>query len=256
MAPKLPARIHEVLGRASRKGRRAEQQDRFLVLYASGALFLLVADGLGGHSGGARAAEIVKKTARKMFLKEPLAPAESLFPAFMRQAWEHLRAEEARRTGLELRSTAVLIRLRGRGQAEWAHVGDSRLYLFNPEGELRQRTRDHSLATLAVFNGDMTEEEARRHPDRSILYQCLGGEKPPKPLLGRAEPPLEDGSLVLVCTDGFWEHVEPGREWFGQGRLADRVKATLAEAEKRAGQEADNATLLAFEYRADLFPES
>ncbi|MDR0881629.1 MAG: hypothetical protein LBP55_03690, partial [Candidatus Adiutrix sp.] len=80
---KLPwpeSQLETILGAVSMLGDREEQQDRYVVSYQKGALFLMVADGMGGHSGGAEAAAILAATAEKMFLKNPHAPAETLFP--------------------------------------------------------------------------------------------------------------------------------------------------------------------------------
>ena len=238
-------------------GDREEQQDRYLISYRKGALFLLVADGLGGHSGGAEAASILAATAEKMFLKKPLAPAESLFPDILTTAWKKMRLAETK-TGRELRSTAVMIRLQGQGRAEWAHAGDSRLYGLGPDGRLRQRTKDHTIAELSISNGDMTEEEARHHPDRSVIYNCVGGEKPPKTALGRAEPPLEDGSLIILCSDGFWEYIDPEKlAGCHEGAdIAGLMTGAAQEAVNLAAGEADNTTLLAYRYRRELFPEA
>ncbi|GHV57756.1 serine/threonine phosphatase [Deltaproteobacteria bacterium] len=257
---KLPwpeSSLATILGAISLLGDREEQQDRYLISYQKGALFLLVADGLGGHSGGAEASSILAATAEKMFLKKPLAPAESLFPDILTASWEKMRLAEAK-TGRELRSTAVMIRLRGQGRAEWAHAGDSRLYVLGPDGGLRHRTKDQTIAELSVFNGEMTEEEARHHPDRSVMYNCVGGEKPPKTALGRVETPLEDGSLIILCSDGFWEHIYPEKlTGYQEGADISRLLAEKAqEAVNLAAGDADNATALAFKYHRALFPEN
>jgi serine/threonine protein phosphatase PrpC len=250
--PWPPDTLKAVLGFASLLGDRDEQQDRYRVSYKDGRLLLMLADGMGGHSGGARAAEIMAGTAEKLFLEKTAAEPEALFADIFSQAWESMRQTE-QTSGLELRTTAVMIILEHQGQAWWAHAGDSRLYFIGEDGNLRNRTRDHTIAALAIENGELTEAEALHHPDRSVLYNCVGGPKPPKPVFGRADPPLADGSLVLVCSDGFWEFFPPEEVPAGPN-LQDVVRQSAEEAVRRAEGRADNTTLVAFRYRQDMFP--
>jgi protein phosphatase len=251
--PRPPEKLKAVLGFASSSGDQSEQQDRYLIEYKEGRLLLMLADGMGGHDGGGQAADIMIRTTAELFLEKSTAAPEDLFSEIFNKSWLFMRQME-QDSGLELRTTAVMAILEAQGQVQWAHAGDSRLYLISPDGGLRHRTRDHTIAELAIQNGDLTEVEARHHPDRSVLYNCVGGPKPPKPVLGRADPPLADDSLVLLCSDGFWEFFSPEEISTGSD-LQATVSQGVEEAIRLAGGQADNTTLLAFRYKRDLFTD-
>ena len=76
------------------------------------------------------------------------------------------------------------------------------MYVYRrAQRQLQQLTEDHSLVAELVRNGDLTEEEARRHPQRNYLTQALGTKQALE--VDSAEFPLESGDIVLLCTDGL-----------------------------------------------------
>ncbi len=90
-----------------------------------------------------------------------------------------------------------------KGEIHWAHVGDSRLYLFRAGG-LTQVTEDHTFVTRLVKEGAITKDQARVHPLQNILINCLGC----KPMImssGRFK--IQNKDLVLLCTDGLYHQV-------------------------------------------------
>jgi protein phosphatase len=101
-------------------------------------------------------------------------------------------------------TTMTLVTLSPEGTATFAHVGDSRAYLFRG-GDLRQVTRDHTVAAEYVAMGRITPEEAPTHPHRHKLTRTLG--------LTRfvdvdvEEVPLEPGDRIVLCSDGLTEMV-------------------------------------------------
>ena len=81
-----------------------------------------------------------------------------------------------------------------------SNVGDSRAYHISPDG-ITRITRDHSLVENMVERGDITEEEARRHPNKNLITRALGPDE-------NADCdgficPLEKGDFVLLCSDGL-----------------------------------------------------
>jgi protein phosphatase len=83
-----------------------------------------------------------------------------------------------------------------------AHVGDSRVYSIDKNGNLEALTRDHSLVKRLQELGQITPEEAAVHPQRNVLYRALGQGEPFEPeIISTGRP--ENGSL-LVCSDGLW----------------------------------------------------
>jgi serine/threonine protein phosphatase PrpC len=127
--------------------------------------------------------------------------------------------------------------------AHWVHAGDCRLLRFH-DGKLVERTRDDSVVQVLFERGEITEEEMGTHPDQSRLLQSLGGEDPPSPRLGSAE--MEEGDVLILCSDGFWEHLKQAElEKLSATPSAKRQQAldqAVAEAVRRAGAKADNTT--------------
>jgi serine/threonine protein phosphatase PrpC len=245
--------ISDNFGITSLIGDREEQQDCSLFVPNEYAIFLLVADGLGGHKGGKHASECIVNIAKNLFIKSPLSPAKELFTGIVEQAYDKICALPSVNKQMP-GTTVAMIRLRSDGVAEFAHVGDTRIYIFSPTGKIVHKTRDHSIAQLAIANGEMTEEEAQHHNDRNILYNSVGGGKHPKVTFG--SDTIEDGSIIILCSDGFWE-------FFGPSSLAlsiikyDNIKVLTKEAAEAAVRnakgDADNATVMVFRYERHLF---
>lgn len=234
-----------MIGAASLRGDRPAQEDRCLALRRGPARLLLAADGLGGHDSGQLAASIMKGTARELFQADPAAG--DLLPRLFQLAWERIDRLN-RREGTRAQTTAAVAALAG-GALAWAHVGDARCYLMEAGGRVLIRTRDHSLTDLAVAGGELSEEEARRHPDRSVLYRTVGGDRPPKPVFYRRPEALEPGQMVIVCTDGFWEGSRPEeiyQLWRRTGDLPRAVRDCCRRAVAAARGQADNVTAAAY----------
>jgi protein phosphatase len=85
-----------------------------------------------------------------------------------------------------------------------SHVGDTRAYLIS-NSQLEQLTRDHSLVQRLKEMGQLTDDEAAVHPQRSVLYRAVGqGEGLEVDVISRRLPP---GAILIVCSDGLWSLV-------------------------------------------------
>jgi serine/threonine protein phosphatase PrpC len=167
-----------------------------------GDLFLVV-DGMGGHEGGARAAEMVVDGFDRA-LASSLATA-STGEALRRAA--RLSNEDIHRLAfsgepgtLRMGATAV-VALRAGNALTVGHVGDCRAYLFR-ERRLRPLTRDHSLVQRLVDSQQLTETEARAHPDSNVVTRAFG-QGPAIELEVAGSLEVRDGDLVLLCSDGL-----------------------------------------------------
>ena len=171
-----------------------------------GGLFA-VADGMGGAAAG----EMASRTGLKVLYKEVQefirdldqpddeALEEILIDAVAsanRRIYQ-LSREYEEYEGMGTTLTAVL-ELQGRMVI--AQIGDSRAYLLRRDG-IRQLTRDQSLIAQRVSAGQITEEQARRHPERNILLQALGVRATVELALQSAPVRLDD--LLLLCSDGL-----------------------------------------------------
>jgi serine/threonine protein phosphatase PrpC len=94
-----------------------------------------------------------------------------------------------------------------RQEAYWAHVGDSRVYHMRG-GSVVSRTRDHSHVEQLLRDGAIREDEIPAHPMRNFVECCLGGEAMlPEMTISRRQA-LEDGDVLMVCSDGVWSNLK------------------------------------------------
>jgi PPM family protein phosphatase len=225
-------------------GDKKEQQDRLAVLSGAGALLAVVADGMGGLTGGAMAAEQVVSTAKQLFgAWSPAAePAEALLRSIAEEA--HVAIRLSRFTSeQEPHSTLAALLVHGE-RASWAHSGDSRVYLYRG-ATLVYRTIDHSYVEQLHREGAISAAERETHPQRNYLVSCLGAKDAPKVEVGSASD-LRAGDAFLLCTDGVWAHL--GEAEIGQvlAGLAPRQAAEkmIDAARVRAKGNGDNASLV------------
>ena len=188
-------------------GDRKEQQDRVAVLTHDrypDVVFAVLADGMGGHTGGAIAAQCVIDAARQTF--ENYTPAagapEAWLKAVIARAHEAIQAK-GEGFDRDPRSTVVMV-LADESGFHWAHVGDSRLYRV-ASGEFAERTEDHSLVEVLLAQGQITEAQVATHPERSRLFSSLGGDEVPTVPYGEALHP-HGQDYVLLCSDGLWAY--------------------------------------------------
>jgi serine/threonine protein phosphatase PrpC len=128
--------------------------------------------------------------------------------------------------------------------AHWAHVGDSRLYHYRG-ALLCARTRDHSRVQQLYEQGAISEVEMLTHPDRNKIFNCLGGRYTPEV---EVSPPvvMQEGDLVLLCTDGVWAPLSVNEVGaiLGAFPLHQGLEELLDHAELRAGPGGDNLSAI------------
>jgi serine/threonine protein phosphatase PrpC len=190
----------------TRAGGREVNEDYVDVLHTPDASCWVIADGLGGHRGGAIAAKLVVETALRSFREQPQVGAE-LVERHVEQAQDALLAAQRSDASLaQMRSTIVVLVANDR-EAVWGHVGDTRLYHLRG-GRIASRTRDHSVSQALVDGGQIDERQQGAHEDRSRLLRSLGKEgELGSPTIGGPETLCRDDAFLL-CTDGFWEALD------------------------------------------------
>ena len=233
----------------SRKGGRQINEDRLGYTYTREAVLLVLADGMGGHPEGEKAADMAVQAFTRRFtesarprLDDPKAWLEQTV-----QAASQAIVDYARDQGMEdnPRTTLVAAVLQD-GQITALHSGDSRLYWVR-QGHLVQRTRDHTYH-------DKPELFRNLPPgiSRSVLFTCLGSDAAPLyDILGPV--PLHHGDRLLLCSDGLWSVVadeEVAAGLHGQP-LKDAVSQLAGEAVEKGGRHGDNVSLLGLEWDSD-----
>ena len=171
-----------------------------------------VADGMGGLSGGELASAAVVRALSEWFEQklplslEAMAGAVGGFEQYVEGQWNGLVQElnlKIMRHGNDLRErlgTTLTALLAVGGRYSIVHVGDCRAYEITGEG-VGLLTHDQTFVQREVDAGNMTPEEAREHPKRSVLLQCIGSSKEVVPAVTRGN--LRTDAVYLICSDGF-----------------------------------------------------
>lgn len=191
------------------QGGRLAQEDRVLLIEHpryQGCVLGIVADGMGGMTGGRNASDQVIFTASQLF--ERFAPHLDDAAGFLRQI-----AMEAHRiirlvaftSELKPHSTIAAFLMTPRASCHWIHAGDSRIYQFRG-GRIALKTTDHSQVQALVARGELTREEITLHPDSNVLTSCLGTDIDPV-LEEQTIDKLTVGDSLLVCSDGLWHYL-------------------------------------------------
>jgi len=234
-------------------GHRDENQDRAAVAESEHSALVVVLDGMGGHSDGARAAEIGRQTLLEAFAAEPK-------PLFDPLGFLHLslgRMHEAvvaagRCLSLEQRPRATCaVCLVQDASAYWAHLGDSRIYHIR-NGALLDRTRDHSHVEQLLRDGAIREDEVRSHPMRNFVECCIGGEPGLPEMSLSLRRPLAPGDILLACSDGLWANLRDAEiaafSQAGKRPFTDALKDLVGRAVRASAPHSDNATAAALRW--------
>lgn len=196
-----------------------------------------VADGMGGHEAGEVASEITINTLND--LAPQSADAEALARAVVAANLNVIKAptQGVGREGMGTTLTAAILE---KERLVIAQVGDSRAYLLH-NGSLQQLTRDHSLMADMIEAGQLTEAEARVHPNRSVITRAIGSDPHMQPDL--YELNVETGDRLLLCSDGICGMIEDHEiaSIMRQAPSAQSCADQLVEAALAAGG-FDNAT--------------
>jgi len=166
----------------------------------SGSLLVAVADGLGGHRGG----EVASSLAIEKVVAADGTPEERVRAA-NEAIFSHV-LEEPRLAGMG--TTLTVAELRPDGAGTLAHVGDSRAYRWHA-GRFNQLTNDHTFVQDELDAGRLTPEQARNHPERSVLTRALGFGH--DLVVEGARLRVSVGDRLLLCSDGLTSMVRDDR---------------------------------------------
>jgi len=197
--------------KVSALGDRKDNQDRAAVVVSDDSALMLVFDGMGGHSDGARAAETGLKVVQDLFMaaKQPIFdPQGFLYMALARAHDKVVRLGHDVAVDFRPRATCAVCLIQ-EGGSFWAHIGDSRIYQVR-NGAVLTRSRDHSHVEVLIQEGAISEEEAQDHPMRNFVECCIGGDAPVPDMSITEKKPLQHGDVLLACSDGLWSGLSDG----------------------------------------------
>ncbi|EEB74762.1 Stp1/IreP family PP2C-type Ser/Thr phosphatase [Thermococcus sp. AM4] len=187
-------------------GRRDNNEDYYIAKKIGGNILLAVADGMGGHLAGEvasrKAIEILEKTLERNKAENP----EKILKEAIKKANDEIYImghdpDHPERYNMGTTLTAAIIR---GNNATIGNIGDSRTYLIKKDGTIKRLTKDHSFVQELVDRGEITEAEARVHPQKNVLTKAIGI----SPEI-RIDPgdintiQLKEGDYLLLCSDGL-----------------------------------------------------
>lgn len=233
----------------SHQGGRQNNEDRMGHSHTSESVLLVLADGMGGHPEGQKAAQIAIETVANFFQKEatPKIADVGLFleSALLTAHREILRYAIDKGMPDSPRTTLVAA-VAQEGKLQWIHCGDSRLYFMRGENVLK-RTRDHSYSELR----DSVINTASNVINRNVLFTCLGS--PARPIYDTSEAiDLNIDDRILLCSDGLWGALDDVSIVQGigkKGTLKEQAHELVQLALHKAGKTSDNITLVTMEWK-------
>lgn len=234
----------------SHVGNRRYNQDRVAYAYGNDALLLVLADGMGGHLHGELAAGTAIETFVNAFARtgEGFADPQAFLKDTMRSAHQRiLQIPHDEKQGAP--GTTCVAALVRDGRAYWAHAGDSRLYLLRGEAVL-SRTLDHSVVHRWLELGVISEEEARVHPQRNQITNCLGAFDEAFYVEAGKPVELQCGDVLLLGSDGLWGPFSDRElvEAFAAQAVETALDELVSRALKRESGRSDNITGLALRW--------
>ncbi|MEC4803334.1 MAG: Stp1/IreP family PP2C-type Ser/Thr phosphatase [Jaaginema sp. PMC 1079.18] len=205
--------------------------------------FFIVADGMGGHAGGQDASRIAAQMIQG-HLEEywETQASEALLEKAIIEANQAILDDQIQNPQRADMGTTVVVVMFHDDRSWCAHVGDSRIYRLR-DRQLQQMSEDQTWVARALKMGDLTEDEARIHPWRHVLSQCLGR----KDLYGVEVRPLDlqAGDRLLLCSDGLTEEVQNSalrNLLLEYDNCEEAAEALVEEAKKNGGS--DNITVV------------
>lgn len=221
---------------------RSKNEDSFYAFFKGNTLYAIVADGMGGHNAG----EVASNEAIRSFEESILNnDSESVFQqlteaiTYANRRIFAMTAENSSLAGMGTTVTACAVK---GTHVTFANVGDSRGYVISDVVE--QVTKDHSLVAELLAAGDITEEEARSHPQRNLITRAVG--TTPSIEVDLFERNLSPDNMILLCSDGLTNVVSDRKilQIVKNERALDGIVSKLiAEANEMGGH--DNITALA-----------
>lgn len=243
MMDPMNAEARRTFGSRTDVGRVREHNEDSLVVQPP---LYVVCDGMGGHAAGEVASEMAVDIIAQ---RAPLtADAEQLGQAVEEANLTIIRAAAhgVGREGMGTTCTAAMVE---GTRLVIAQVGDSRAYLVHA-GRIQQLTRDHSLVADLVESGQITAEEARTHPNRSVITRALGSD--PRMQCDLYEMNVDEGDRLLLCSDGLYSMIDDVQIERIMNMYPDAQDAAdmLAEAAVDAGGH-DNVTAIVVNVMGD-----
>ncbi|MDE1548017.1 Stp1/IreP family PP2C-type Ser/Thr phosphatase [Jeotgalibaca caeni] len=206
---------------------------------------MLICDGMGGHQAGDVASEMAVSHLGEAWKKTSFSQAESVSSWFLttiQKVNQLIFQKSLDFVDLDGMGTTLVAAAVVAGELVVAHIGDSRAYLYR-NYQLKQLTEDHSLVNELVKSGELSETEAKNHPQKNIVTRSMGNRE--KIQIDLTSVPIKKNDFLVLCTDGLSNLVdEEGlkrvlKDWMS---LPDKVTKLIEMANEAGGS--DNISVL------------
>jgi len=228
-------------------GGRDEQQDSGAIFQLENQVFMVIADGMGGHTGGALASSTLLKIAETKFLFHNNSIKNSpryFFDTIVEETKNEL-AKICKNDTIDPNTTVVFALIQNHS-IYYAYIGDSRLYLFEKNKKLIFRTRDDSLPEMMFQNKEIQEEEISTHPQQNVLTKAIGIGSLDIVQYGEIKLSKYKEYRLLLASDGLWAMIQEEElynELFSKKPLETSTKKLLSIAKHRGGSKGDNISI-------------
>ena len=240
---------------ASHIGNRKYNQDRVAYACHNDTLMLVLADGMGGHLHGEIAAGLAIASFVESFEHQlSMADPDDFITATMRDAHHRIMNLPHPLDGAFPGTTCVAAIIQN-GTLYVGHAGDSRLYLLRG-GKIVARTLDHSVVQSLLALGIIDADEARTHPQRNQISNCLGGVEDLFEIELGKPVVLQEGDVVFLCSDGlsgpFSDKELAAAFAFAVTSVTTSLDDLITRAVAREQGRADNATGIAMRWGSNV----
>lgn len=190
--------------------RQSNQDSCECGLFSKDSAWVIVCDGMGGANGGNVASSVAVNKMREILTEgfDENMSSENIRCLMLNatsRANDEVYAMAQEKEGLRGMGTTVVLMIATKGLLHVVHAGDSRAYLKNKDG-LTQITVDHSYVQDLVNMGQITQEEARVHPQRNIITRVLGVHQELQCDYGAFD--FSPGDSAIACSDGLSNYVD------------------------------------------------
>ena len=237
---------------------RNNNEDAFVAqnIWNDNTFLIVVIDGVGGYEGGEVAADIARRSIPDYLSASSNGERVELLKQAVTSANNAIF--EARESNPEVGQmscvlTSAIVDIDQR-KISMAHVGDTRMYGFH-NGILTKLSHDHSIIGYREEIGDLSEEEAMRHPQRNVISRDVGSQKHKvndEEFIEAQEFPLMPNTTLLLCSDGLTDLVTTSQiiDILNNDDSLERKADFLINAALRAGGK-DNVTVVLFDYQCE-----
>ncbi|MBP3576635.1 MAG: Stp1/IreP family PP2C-type Ser/Thr phosphatase [Lachnospiraceae bacterium] len=187
----------------------------------------IVADGMGGHKAGDFASRYSVTEFEKELKEQKARTIIGSMEGAIRAVNERLIKEALADSDYEGMGTTFVAASISEGNLYVLNIGDSRLYLLNEKGTIRQITQDHSLVEEKILRGEIDRKDAKNHPEKNVITRALGAIEQAVPDFFEVE--LEAGDYIILCSDGLTNMVE-------DSTIKEVVLAQEASLEEKAAK--------------------